>query len=173
MRKLTTLSLLLAFVFLLAPQQATAQTEIEIGPHLGLDIGDMEELFIGAEGRISSPDLPVIINPSFDYYFVSSGIEGVDFSFFTIDFNALYEFGVENESFTPYAGGGLGILRSSTSVDGGDGFGLSGSSTEVGINLVGGAVFETESLKPFVQAKINVGSDATLFGLMGGLLFSL
>lgn len=175
MKKLSTLSLLLALVLLVTPQQAEAQTTVELGPRLGFDLGDLEELFIGADARIASDALPVLINPSFDYYFVSSGVEGVDVSAFTIDVNALYEFGVDNEAFTPYAGGGLGIVRFSSSVDDSPfgGGGISASTTDVGLNLVGGAKFETGNLQPFAQAKINVGGDFTLFGLMGGLLFSL
>jgi hypothetical protein len=59
-------------------------------------------------------------------------------------------------------------------VDTGDtGFGsFSASTTDVGLNLIGGAKFETGSLQPFAQAKINVGGDFTLFNIMGGLLFS-
>lgn len=172
MKRLSTITFLFALLLLIAPQQAEAQTSIEIGPRIGIDVGDIEELFIGAEGRISSDALPVIISPAFDFYFVDSGVEGVDQSIFVIDINGLYEFGVDNQAFTPYAGGGLGIVRSSVDVDGGS-FGTIGSSTtDVGLNLVGGARFETGTLQPFAQAKINVGGDFTLFNIMGGLLFS-
>lgn len=170
MRKLSFIvSALFALALLVAPQQAAAQTSVEVGPRIGLDFGDIEEFFIGAEGRIISDALPVIVSPAFDYYF--DGVE--NFSIFTFDLNALYEFGVDNQAFTPYAGGGLGFIRSSVDAVDVPGFGSfgGGSSTEVGLNLVGGARFETGSLKPFVQAKITV-SDATLFGVMGGLLFS-
>lgn len=168
MKKLASFILLIAFAFLLTPQQATAQTEIEVGPRLGIDVGDASDIggdfFIGAEGRITPEAFPVSINPSIDYYFVD--VDG--YSLLTFDINALYEFGVDNEAFTPYAGGGLGFVRSS--VDFGE-LG-SASNTEVGLNLVGGAAFETGSVKPFAQAKVNVGSDFTLLNLMGGLLFS-
>ncbi len=169
MKKLAIVSLIASFVLLLAPQQADAQVSVEVGPRLGLDVGDIEELFIGADGRIASADLPVVINPAFDYYFVEDvTIFGTEFnqSVVTFDINALYEFGVDNQAFTPYAGGGLGSIRSSIEANG-----ESESETEIGLNIVGGAQFETGNLRPFVQAKINVGSDVTLFGVMGGLLF--
>lgn len=174
MKKLTILSLIAAFAFLLAPQQATAQTEIEVGPRIGIDVGDASDIggdfFIGAEGRITPENFPVAINPSLDYYFVD--VDG--YSLFAFDINALYEFGIDNEAFTPYAGGGLGFIRSSYETDLGFGAGtVSGSNTEIGLNLIGGAEFEMEGFKPFVQAKINVGGDFTLFNLMGGVLFSL
>jgi len=182
MRKLSFIApALFALLLFAAPQQVDAQTSIEVGPRLGIDLGDASDIggdfFIGAEGRIGTDALPVIINPSFDYYFVDSP-EGVDRSLIAIDINALYEFGIDNQAFTPYAGGGIGITRVSVSSEGVDvpGFGSLGggssSSSEVGLNLIGGARFETGSLQPFAQAKINVGSDITLFNLMGGLLFS-
>lgn len=174
MKRLTFLSLIVAFAFLLTPQQATAQTEIELGPRLGIDVGDASDIggdfFIGAEGRIHSEALPVAINPAIDYYFVD--VDG--FSLLAFDINALYEFEVDNEAFVPYAGGGLGFIRSSSEATNPfTGETTSQSNTEVGLNLVGGAVFEMEGFKPFAQAKINVGSDFTLFNLMGGVLFSL
>lgn len=177
MKKLSTLTLLFALLLLIAPQQADAQTSFEVGPRIGIDFGDLEEFFIGADGRIYSDALPVVINPSFDYYFISSGVDGVDVSAFAVDVNALYEFGVDNQAFTPYAGGGLGIVRFSSSTESvetpfGDFGGVSASTTDVGLSLVGGAKFEAGNLQPFAQAKINVGGDFTLFNLMGGLLFS-
>lgn len=173
MKKLSTIALLFALILLFAPQQADAQTTFEVGPRIGIDVGDVEEFFIGAEGRVTSDALPVIISPAFDYYF--DGVE--NFSIVAFDLNALYEFGVDNEAFTPYAGGGIGIIRVSSSSEGVDvpGFGTIGggstSSSEVGLNIVGGATFEAGNLQPFAQAKITVG-DVTLFNLMGGLLFS-
>lgn len=168
MKKLSFFSLLFASVFLLTPQQANAQVEVEVGPRVGIDLADASDIggdfFIGAEGRINSAAMPVTINPAIDYYFVD--VDG--YSLLNVDINALYEFGVDNQAFTPYAGGGLGVIRSSF-----DAGGISASDTEIGLNLLGGATFETGNLQPFVQAKINVGSNFTLFGLMGGLLFGL
>ena len=172
MKSLSLLAVLLALVVAIHPQQAHAQPTVEVGPRVGLDLGDIEEGFIGADARIATEALPVLINPAVDFYFVDSGVEGVDQSIFAIDINALYPFGVDNQAFTPYAGGGLGIVRSSVDVDAGA-FGSTGeSTTDVGLNLVGGAVFQAGTLKPFAQAKINVGGDVTLFNVMGGLLFS-
>jgi len=98
MRKLSFIaSALFALALIVAPQQVEAQTTIEVGPRLGIDLGDASDIggdfFIGAEGRIGTDALPVIINPSFDYYFVDSP-EGVDRSLIAIDINALYEFGM-------------------------------------------------------------------------------
>ena len=176
MKKLLLLPILTALFLLMPAQEAQAQTEIQIGPRIGIDVGDIEELFIGAEARVKSESIPVLIAPAFDYYFASSGVEDVSVTVFAIDINALYEFGVDNQAFTPYAGGGIGIIRQSVDFDGPDfGFGsFGGSTTDFGLNLVGGARFMLDSsIEPFAQAKINVGGDFTLFNIMGGVLFNI
>jgi len=152
-------------------EQARAQTQIEIGPRLGFDLaGDVEEFYIGADSRFTVGGLPVILNGVFDWYFLDDTFLGgtdVDASFFQLSFNALYEFGLDNASFTPYAGAGIGLNRLSVSVgnvDDGD--------TELGVNLIGGATFGFGNLKPFAQAQISFG-DVDLFTIAGGLLFSI
>jgi hypothetical protein len=98
-------------------------------------------------------------------------VEGtsVDQSVFTIDLNALYEFGVDNEVFTPYAGGGIGITR--VSID--ENLPFREDETDVGLNVVGGARFPLESVEPFVQLNALVGGDYDRLGITGGLLISL
>jgi len=133
-RLLTFAAALLLSFGLLAPGTAEAQTSVQLGPRLGIPVGDLEEgtsVFIGADLRLHNESLPVVPNASFDYYFTDAD----EFSVFAVDLNALYEFGVDNEAFTPYAGGGLGITRSSF-----DGTTGSVDDTDVGINLVGGLV---------------------------------
>lgn len=158
----------------LAPAPVQAQATIQVGPRLGVPIGDLSDgasLFLGAEGRVKSPALPVVPNASFDYY-LTDDIEGVDsYSLIAIDLNVLYEFGVSNQAFVPYAGGGLGILRTSTETSAG-GQTFSGSDSDVGLNLVGGARFSAGAVDPFVQLNATLGGDGERIGLAGGLLFS-
>ncbi|NBB87701.1 MAG: outer membrane beta-barrel protein [Bacteroidetes bacterium] len=164
-----------ALAFLLA-SLSTAEAQdmtVEVAPRLGYDLGDLEELFIGAEGRFYVEDLPVVLSPAFDYYFTSSDFEGTSLNVFGIDLNALYEFELEDSAITPYAGAGIGIIRVSASGTV-EGFSVSSSSTETGINLLGGAIFTIDApVRPFAQAKTNIGSDFTLFSLMGGILIEL
>ena len=47
------------------------------------------------------------------------------------------------------------------------------TTTELGLNVLGGAVFQFQSLRPFVQAELNLGSSIELYGITGGVLFSL
>jgi len=154
---------------------ARAQVSVDLGPRIGLPLGDLSDadasLFIGADARITTPSLPVVLNPSFDFYFIDAP-EGADVSAFAVDLNALYEFGVENVAFTPYAGGGLAITRFDSEVD--TAFGSFGSSTtEVGLNLIGGARFLLDPVQPFAQLNINIGGDIQRLGITGGVLFNL
>ena len=171
--------LFLAFLVLfLLPVEAQAQTQFQLGPRIGIDVGDVEELFIGADARIDAESLPVTINPTFDFYFTDDPL-----TFWGLSANALYPFGVDNEAFTPYAGAGLGLYR--TSVDDqevdtpfGDVTVEGGSSTDVGLNLLFGAEFAVNrSFVPFVEAQYSPvfteGETTNLFNVKAGLLFGL
>jgi len=166
------------FLFTGLSQTASAQVDVSVGPRLGIDVGDVEEVFLGADVRIQSPAVPVIINPTFDYYFTDDPL-----TFWGLSANALFPFGVNNQAFTPYAGAGLGIFRSSLDdqqIDGGE-FGTitveGESTTDVGINLIFGAQFLTGGpIAPFVEAHYTPifadPENVNLFGIRGGLLFS-
>jgi hypothetical protein len=178
MQRLTVLAAsLILGLGLLVPMTAEAQTSVRIGPRLGIPVGDFADatsIYLGADARITTDALPVVPNASFDYYFTDAD----GFSLFAIDLNALYEFGVDNQVFTPYAGGGLAIARSSVDTPGvtigGQTFGGgSTSSTDVALNIVGGARFPLGSVDPFAQLNVTLGGDADRLGITGGLLFSL
>lgn len=162
---------LLLFVSL-APAPAQAQATIQVGPRLGVPIGDLSNvtsLFLGAEGRVKSPALPVVPNASFDYYLTDAD----NLSLIAVDLNVLYEFGVSNQAFVPYAGGGLGILRGSREgTNPVTGETVSESDSDVGLNLVGGARFSAGSVEPFAQLNATLGAESERIGLAGGLLFS-
>ncbi len=165
MKKLLTGALVFGVCGVVGLHEARAQ--IEIGPRIGFDlIGDVEEFFIGADGRLSLVALPVVLNGAFDIYLVEENLD-----FWQFSFNALYEFGIANVAFSPYVGGGIGISRTSLDFDLGD-FGNDASDTDVGLNLIGGATFGFGNLKPFAQAQITFG-DVDLFTIGGGLLFSI
>jgi hypothetical protein len=172
MKRLLTFAAALLLGFgLLGPGTANAQTSVQLGPRLGIPVGDLEDatsLYIGADVRIHSENLPVVPNASFDYYFTDVD----ELSIFTVDLNALYEFGVDNEAFTPYAGGGLAITRTSFDAASG-GFAISSDDTEVGLNLVGGARFPLGNIEPFAQLNATLGGDLQRLGVTGGLLFNL
>lgn len=176
MRRFAVLAVGLLFVVgLTLPTDAQAQmdgeTTVRIGPRLGIPIGDLADgssIFFGAEARVDAASLPVVPNASFDYYLTDAD----NVTVIAVDLNALYEFEVDEQTFVPYAGGGIAITRSS--FDAGDSqFASSSSDTEVGLNLVGGARFPLGSVEPFAQLNATLGGDAQRLGLTGGLLFSL
>lgn len=157
----------LATALLLAvslPITAMGQSRIEIGPRVGIDAGDVEEPFVGADVRIGLAMSRIVINPTFNYYFVDDPL-----TYWSASGNVLYRFGVNNAVFTPYSGAGLGIYRSS--IDGG------GSSTDLGINALFGAEFLFGSVRPFLEAQyspvFSEGSTTSLFSVTGGLLFGI
>lgn len=143
------------------PTEATGQPSISVGPRVGLDAGDVEKPFVGADVRIGLPASRITINPTFDYYFVDDPR-----TFWSLSVNGLYRFGVDNQVFTPYSGVGAGVYR--RSVDGG------GSSADLGLNALFGAEFLVGSVRPFVEAQYSpVFSDestTSLFNVKGGLL---
>lgn len=150
------------FLAFSVPTEARGQTNVMVGPRIGLDAGDIEEPFIGADVRIGLPASPITINPTFDYYFTDDPL-----TYWALSANALYRFGVDNQVFTPYSGAGLGIYRSS--VDG------SGGSSDLGVNVLFGAEFSLGSLRPFLEAQYSPvfsdGNTTSLFNVKGGLLF--
>ncbi|QXD14894.1 hypothetical protein GQ464_015970 [Rhodocaloribacter litoris] len=151
---------------LLSVSNSLAQARIELGPRLGIDVGgDIEELFIGADARISVVTLPVLLNPVFDFYFTDDPL-----TFWQLGLNVLYP--LNAPTIDLYVGGGLGINRTSVDADFGDFRNSSASDTSVGVNLIGGTTFNAGALKPFAQAQISLG-DVDLFTLAVGLLFSL
>ena len=132
-------------------------TQIEIGPRVGFDVGDLEELFLGVDARINNARFPVTAQPALDVYFIEGG------SLVQLNLNALYDFEIEDTGFFPYAGGGLGF----SFVNNG------GSTSDVGLNLVGGARFASDTIfTPFAQAQFTIG-DIDFFALSGGILFRL
>jgi hypothetical protein len=159
------------FLFLLVPvtagaPRAHAQIRLDVAPRLGFDlVGDVEEFFLGLDARIGVDTLPVILNPSLDYYFTESPLNVSQFSL-----NALYP--LRYPGLRPYVGGGIGITRLSLDRDGRGFGGFDKSDTDVGLNLIGGVVFRTGNLRPFAQAQITFG-DVDLFTVAGGLLFRL
>jgi len=170
--------LIAAFLAVASPLVAWAQMESEssfkVGPRATVALGDISEFggdfAIGGDVRYDlsgNVDAPVHLSGALDFYFVEDQTIGTrggsDASAFTVDLNGLYVFQAEG-AFSPYAGAGLGIVRTSVS---------SLSDTDVGLNLAGGAEYEAGLIRPFAQAQFSLGGDFTRFGITGGVLFSL
>lgn len=155
MKRLEMFIVLLA-VFLAADVHETA-AQNSVGINAGYNI-DAEEFFMGGQFRYAPAALPVVLNPSVETYF----IDGM--TWLQIDANALYLFGVNNTTFTPYAGAGLGIGY--RKVGGGDG------NTAAGLNLLFGAEWGMARIRPFTEARMHVDGDVGV-GVRGGVLVGL
>jgi len=182
-RTLFSAALLAVLLAAAAPQQqARAQAQIELGPRVGYEIEQLNELSVGADLRASAAALPFQVNGTFDYYFVSEEFDASDFDDgderenafigaergFRFTANALYEAGLDNQYFTPYFGPGLSVTRISYVDEFGD-----DSTTDLGLNAVGGAEFGLGGLRPFVQAEFVLLGDAEPVQLTAGLLFNV
>jgi hypothetical protein len=111
---------------------------------------------------------------SFDYYFPSGyGAWGtdVDVTYFEVNANATYDIPLEDAPITPYFGAGLNFAHSSVDVNT-DYYGYDGesSNTDIGLNILGGIVFDTGSLNFFGEAKFEVGGGEQ-FVITGGIRF--
>ncbi len=167
MKRIITTTFFAVFLLVIA-LPSKAQVAIDLGPRVGYDIGgDVEEFFIGADARFGIPDFPVDLGATFDYFFTDG-----DLSFFQLSMNAYYDFILEDMSFVPYAGAGLGISRVSVDSDLGPLGSYSYSDTDTGINLIGGARFTAGNMYPFAQVQLTFG-DLDLLTIGGGILFPI
>ncbi|PSQ82508.1 MAG: hypothetical protein BRD44_07995 [Bacteroidetes bacterium QS_7_67_15] len=176
---------LLALLLLAAAPQARGQAQIELGPRVGYEIDQLNAFALGGDVRVSTAALPVQLNGSVDYFFLDDASfsdnagNSVEASQNLLKFavNGLFQFGIDNQYFTPYAGPGLSITRYSVDSDADiDGQGMdlgSGSETDVGLNAVGGAEFGVGGLRPFVQAEFVLLGDYEPVQFTAGLLFDV
>ena len=137
---------------------------------LQIDVGTQTDFGIGGRGvfGLSSlfPGVPLDGIVSFDYYFPSHP-SGTTAHFWEINGNLAYRFRVPaRSSFRPYGGGGLNIAHSSVSAGV-----VSGSSTNVDLNILAGTTFRVKSsVTPFAEIRGVVG-NANQVVFTGGLRF--
>jgi len=177
MKTSSAVSLCVILCFLIVPTQTYAQyvqvedeqaTIFKIGPRATIDVGDISDEFggtvaIGAGTRLRPTSLPIQVNGAFDFY-----LAGNSWTVWSIDLNAVYLFGDDNQVFTPYSGVGLGITRWSAGVD------PENDGTDIGLNIVGGVEFGAgTAVTPFLQLQATVVGDLARLGITGGLLFGL
>lgn len=166
MKRFALLFSFLLFLVATIPQHSQAQN-FRLGPRATISLGDISDLGgdigIGGNARVAIPDVPVDGDVAFTYFFADDPT-----SVWTLDFNALYPFPLEEQTFLPYAGGGIALTNTSVEVAG-----QSASDTDAALNLVGGVEFDAGAVSPFLEVNVGVGGDVDRFGLSGGFLFSL
>lgn len=129
------------------------------------------DLGVGARASFTLPVENLTIVPSLDFFFPSSGLEGVSSTWMELSGNVHYAFPLaDNPGLLPYAGGGLNFVRSSTKVSFmGVSESVSGNST--GLNLLGGVKFPSfGKVIPFGELRYaTVGAGQIV--LTGGVNF--
>ena len=132
-----------------AQRRARRRAIVNSGPTYGAHIGynfDSDAFDVGAQA--SWPIMPTLeLYPSFDYYFVSAG------SAWALNFDLKYRPPTRYRSW--YVGGGLNYLK----VTGG---------SDTHLNLLTGFEARRGRTRPYVEAKLAVGSTG-FFQIVGGL----
>ncbi len=165
MKKLLVSSILLLMVGLLTTQQQAQAQRVDLAPSLGFglqvfnQVGDPGTISVGAQSHIyiKEPDpgetgLSLILNPAIDFYlFDIEGMSGLQ-----LDGNVLLGFGGRTKFISPYAGLGLAL----TSVSGTEvapQISDVNPGTNIGLNLIGGALFGKQSPRVFMQLRYTIG----------------
>lgn len=151
---------------------ASAAEAQRFGPQVSWS--DDFDLGVGARIEYELPNLITSEGPfsrtyfigSFDFFFPSCPGD-LDCTFWQLNGNLAIPITATN--INPYAGAGLNISRYSIDYDGLGG-NFSGSSTDIGLNVLGGLQFRLGSLNAFSEAWIQLGGGEQ-FGLTFGLLF--
>ena len=154
MTRLLTTSVL-ALGALVAVDSASAQSRFGLGAGYNFDSPDAP--FVSAQVRTArGMAIPLRFNPHVDVLIPGGGdisIQG--------GLNGLYDFGVANASFTPYAGIGLGVGYDKRDED-------DEGDADLGAQFLFGAEFHTTMTRPYLQLQIATNRGA---GLAAGILF--
>ncbi len=177
---LRTLPFLLVLAFVGAPAHAQVHIGIQGGYSPDTFHSDGPErgaYLLGGQVRLGLEGLPLIINPSFDYFF--NDVKNLQT--WQFDANALIPFGHPRRSrILPYFGAGLGVTRVTVDAPVVGRF-IVRARTSYGLNLIGGAVIGQGPVRMFGQARYTMGEHAAFVdtdrkngpgvAFTGGLLF--
>ena len=169
----------LALVAALAAPRADAQ--FSLIPYAGYNL-DAEGAVVGIGGEFAAPfsagSLVLAIRPSVEYIFTET-IEnplGDDISSTALQINGdvITRFAASG-SIQPYAGAGLAIYYfNQDEIDLGFGVTTGGSSTDIGLNILGGVEFPgvVGFGDPFVQGRLTL-ADGSAIAILAGLSIPL
>jgi len=148
----------------LLPAAAHAQGRLTtaIGPRLGFSSGphSLDQFFVGGQVEMGelAPDLT--LTPSIELGF------GDDVTTIQVNGDVHYHFTVSGSAWRPYVGGGLGIAFFSFDLP--PGFVGDDSETEIGLNVVGGAIVPTQGgSRFFAELKLGIGDIPDVKALVG------
>lgn len=139
----------------------TLQAQPSIGAHLGYNT-KAEATFVGVDGWFSLGhigDLGVMVNPALSLY---PFIDNV--TYLTVDANILLGLAKSTDTFVPFAGLGGSFIYTSTEG--------AGNSSDVGLNITGGALLHVIGIQPFAQGTFTI-SEGTTFTIQVGVAFPI
>jgi hypothetical protein len=102
---------------------------------------------------------------SFDYFLPSAEV-GADNDYWEINANLVYRIGTKLRAVSPYTGVGFNVAHFKTSTEV-LGVGATGDETRGGLNLLGGLTLNGGRLKPFVEARVEVGGGKQFVATAG------
>jgi hypothetical protein len=144
-------------VFALAVGNAEVTGQAQLGAQLSY--GDKEDFGLVARVEVPIRNFGQGLRGigSLDLFFPERG------NYFELNGNIAYGFSIEgNNSLFPYVGSGLSLAHMSG--------GNNNSDTDLGLNLLAGTAFAAEHLRPFVEARFEVGGGEQLV-FTAGVLF--
>lgn len=150
--------------------EAQAQTQVRIGPEVAW--GSDTDLGVG--GRLTA-DIPVTEDEGSFF----NELRGIGQFLFWVDCDGCTMWEINANGVVPvslggdsdfYAGAGLNVFRFSADVGDVGGVDLDASTTELGLNILGGLNFELGNLAAFGEAGFRI-SDFDQFVIGAGILF--
>ena len=154
-----------ALLFILSP--GALQAQVGLGGQLSW--AEDFDLGIGARATFGLPTtIPLEIIGSVDYFFPES-VPGASVTYWEANANIVYMFQIPASPIAPYAGGGLNLAYGSVDL----GIpGVDASSTQVGLNILGGAKFNLGPVTPFGEMRFELNGGEQ-FVISAGALFSV
>jgi len=179
MKKVVFVLLVLAFfVGNVNAQKGKMQAGGQVGISIPMgDLGDGANLGFAFQGNFLYGILPSLdLTGSLGYISWGTDSDNISFSSVPLTFGGRYYF--QRGQFTPYGLAELGLHFTSSSVEipsflGFGGGTIDGSSTDFGIGLGGGFLYDLETFKLDVNAKINIVSGFNNLMIMAGVLFPI
>lgn len=173
---------LIALFVIVGTSQVYSNNPMRVGGELGLqlpmgDFGDGANTGFGLSG-IFQYDLQPQITVGGTIGYQSWGGKTDGFSWSNIPIMGLVNYKFNTEGLIPFVGAEFGLNMLSVTVDSGFFGSFSSSSTEIGLNLLGGVEQRiNENLSWRVNAKYNIvlasGSNLTYLGINAGVMYHL
>ncbi len=151
---------------------STLPAQVDIGAQGSW--GDDSDFGVGARLTIGIPSaaVPIAVIGSFDWFFPSQPA-GTDLTYWEANANVVFMFPIQDPRFRPYGGLGLNVARFELKVDPAVPSPLESlEETNLGLNLLVGALLDVGKLKPYGEARFQIEGGKQLV-LTAGVAFQI